>query len=181
MPTQHSINLISPHVVVSPHLVEIAQHLRRISLVVIGVFFVGGVTVATTYLVLKQRYGRLVVRRDALARQVAGESVKEGALLAVKKRVELIGKLRAVQGNWSAIVQRVSEIAPSPFLRSLAVDEQRKVVLTVQTPTVEQLFPILTSLVGDVESKKILSPQIVSFQMDETGKAQMTIAFFPSR
>lgn len=174
-----SINLLTPKQKLPTQFGALAGSLRRSSFIGLGAFLVSGVLVASLYIFLRQQASDNIARRDSLRSQIAANAQAEGLLFSLKQRVGIVRKLISGQTDWASIVGRVREIVPESVLTSLAVDEKHHVVLTMKTPAVEDTFPILTSIVGDVTSKRIVSPQIVSFQLDQSGLATLVVAFYP--
>ena len=179
MDSENSINLLSPRSKLSERLSTTFEGLHRASLVGLVTLVGMGVLVGVLYLFFNMRYNTLVARRDTLLAQVSSEVEKESALVALHQRAQLTDKLLANQITWGSHLGRISEIVQSPKLSSISVDEKHRLAITVKTNTIEDNFPILSAFVHDVEEKKIISPEIVSFQFEKDGKTNLVVSFFP--
>ncbi len=179
MNTDSAINLISPRAKLPDSVIRVSKSLARISLVSLVVFLVVSLLVGFFYWTLKKRVEVQRVRRDQLAREVTTFTETETFLTAVRDRSRLADKILGSQLPWWQTLERVSLFAPPPMLASISVDEKRRVVLTIQASALEENFPVLTAIVGDVELKRIIAPEVVSFTLDKDGKSRLVISFFP--
>lgn len=179
MDAENSINLLTPRAKVSPQLTTVGDVLAKWSMVGLVALLLVSTLTTVFYFIVKARYTALVARRDQLRSRIVAEIGKEGLLVSVRDRARIAEKLLTGQTNWAALLERMNQIAPQPTLSSIVVDENRSVVLNTKLGAIEDAFPILTGLLGDVEAKKIFSPRIVSFQLDKDGLIKMVVSFVP--
>lgn len=174
-----SINLISPQTNVPGDVSRVLESLQRVSSISLVVFLVVSVAIGSIYLVMRASFESSRTRRDQLRSQVSALADTEALLVALRGRLKVADKILTSQVSWGQAIGRITQLVPSPKLSSVAVDEKHRVVLTIQTSSLEDNFPILTALVADVEAKRILSPEIVSFQLDKDGISHLAISYYP--
>lgn len=179
MNTDSAINLISPRAKLPDSVVRVSESLARISLVSLASFFAVSVLVGFSHWALNSTVTALSVRREKLAREVTTFAQTETLLVSLRDRVKLAEKILGSQVPWVETLERVNGFAPSPMLASVSVDEKRRVVLTIRASTLEENFPLLTALVAQVEAKRIIAPEVVSFALDKDGITRLVISFFP--
>lgn len=179
MDPENSINLLFSRAKLPDSMSAVLERLQKASTVSVALFLVVSLLLGSFYFFGRSRFIPLVERRNREINRLTDLVVTETLLLATRERTQLIGKLIAGRIDWSAALDRIGTIAPFPALSSVSVDGKRQTVLTVETKTIEEIFPILTELITHVEEKKILSPQIVSFQMEKDGTAHLVVSFFP--
>ena len=176
---ESSINLISPQRTETSETSRIAESLQRISSISLVVFLFVSVAIGAIYFAMRVRFESSRIRRDQLRREVSALADTEALLVALRDRLKVADKILTTQVNWALAIGRIAEFAPSPTLASVAVDEKHRVVLTIQTSSLEDNFPILTALVADALAKRILSPEIVSFQLDKDGISHLAVSYYP--
>lgn len=174
-----AINLISTAAQLSPALLALSEKLKRVSQVSLPVFFVVSILAASSYAILRTQVRSLASQTARIRSQIADQAEKQALILMVRERGKIVGKVLSGRSRWAPAFTQINSIAPTGTLASFSVDEKRRVVLTMQMSTLNDVFPALSALLKEMEEKRILTPEIVSFQIDSDGISRLVVSYIP--
>lgn len=171
------INLIRTKTNLSPQLGAIEQSLRQTAYVGLSLFLCVGVIVGVLYVLFSQEKNRLDDTKQQLVAHVTGSAQKEAMYVAIKSRIHIVGSAIGNQKPWSQLLDRVQSFITPPQLTDISVDDQNNITLTVQASSLEQLATVAQALIDEAKAKRVVNPQLGSFQISNTGKISSTFTF----
>lgn len=177
MAIQSGINLIRTKTSSSPQLEAIERSLRRTAYVSIIAFLSIGVIVGVTYFLFTAEKSRLDNSKQQLEQQITGNATKEAMYVAIKSRVRIVGSAIQNQKPWGRLLDRVTLFITPPALTDISVDNQNRVSISVETTSLEQLAGVVRALTDSVKANQVVNPQLVSFQIGNSGAIQSTFSF----
>ncbi|OGG11491.1 hypothetical protein A2Z00_03530 [Candidatus Gottesmanbacteria bacterium RBG_13_45_10] len=172
-----TINLIRTKTGNSSQVEAVEASLRNTAFIGVALFVFVGVITGLTYIYFSFQQQSLTDTKNQLVQQVNNSQAKEGLLLSIKARTQTVAKAMANQRPWARLLDNISSIVSPPTLASVAVDERNKIVVVIRTVTVDQLVHIVEAFIKEAQDNRIRAPQILSFQLDKTGEAQISISF----
>lgn len=173
------INLISTAAQLSPSLINLSEKLKAASQMLLPIFFAVSILVAGSYAILRTQVRSLAGQTASIRSQIANHAEKQALLSLVRDRSKIVGKLISGKVRWDSALTQISGVAPSGTLASIAVDEKRRVVLTMQMNGLDEALTAITAIMKETEEKRMLLPEIVSFQIDENGMSRLVVAYTP--
>ncbi len=172
-----TINLLKTRSGRAPEWAGIEHWLRVVSLGLLGLILFSGAALGAAYAWLTQETNRLEQEKATLSQQIASERAKEGLLLSIKKRTALTEKVLGVQHSMASVLDVAQTIAPGNQLLSVVVDEQQQIRVVAKTASVEDAAAVLLSLMQAVETKRIVSAQLVGLELEKDGGVRLTVSF----
>ncbi len=175
---QHSINLIRTKTNISPENKAVEQSVRKNSIIFLVIFVLLSFVVGTIYLYYSNKINIATAQKRELSNRVNALKNKEAYLLAIKDRTKTVKKAMENQKPWIQMLNLVNTFTFPPALTSISVDEQDKILLSINCPNLEDVLRIVDVLIVNVQDAKIKNPQLVSFRLTKTGTYGITISFF---
>ncbi len=174
------INLIASKTDVTPDLVTLSGHLRRVGIgatilsLAFGLFFGVGVTV------LRVRVASLTVEKTNLLTRIGSNSRKEGLITVVKKQSGVAQKILISVKPWDTVLDQIAIIAPDPFFTSASVNEKKELSLVVSAPAIPDAAGMVERIQALTSSKVIRNPFLDSLEVGIDGNVKMSITFVPT-
>lgn len=159
--------------------VELEEKLRSASWMALVALLIIGVAIGSAYFYLTNRSAQLSQRKQDLTRQIDTQIVKEGILVSLKERSTIAGKALDAARPWGNLFPLLPAVANPRLMKTLSVDEVGRVTLILGLPSIDEAVTIVNSLVSLTGTKKMRSPQLVSFLVKDDGSVQMGISFIP--
>jgi hypothetical protein len=78
---------------------------------------------------------------------------------------------------WAQLLDQINTFVVPPVLSSITVDDQNKIVLTVNAGSIDTILPIVNALIGLAQANHLISPQLVSIQISKTGNVIASFSF----
>lgn len=179
MPNQpNTINLIRTKTSSSPQLEAIESSLKKSGLIGLVAFICVGVVLGIVYTLYYVRLQNLENEKTQLTNRINAAKNKEGLLIAIKDRTNVVSKVIKNQKPWVKILDLVATFAAPPLLTNIAVDDQNKVTISVKSQSLDNVFDLVNTILSHTKENKIKNPQILSFQIAKKGGVELTISFF---
>lgn len=173
------INLISTAAQLSPSFMHLSEKLKAASRMLLPIFFAVSILTAGSYAILRTQVRSLAGKTASIRSQIADQAEKQALLGLVRDRSKIVGKLVSGKVQWDRALTQFLGVAPSGTLASVAFDEKRRVVLTMRMNTLDEAITAITALMKETEEKRMLLPEIVSFQIDGNGMSRLVVAYTP--
>jgi len=174
-----SINLIRTKTSISPQYEAIELSLRKTGLIGIIAFLCASFLIGIVYLLINAEYTSLKSEKTTVLRELSQYAKSEVYYRAIKDRTKIVTAVMATQHPWSQLLDRVTNsIAGPPILTSITVDDQNRIVIMLTTETIESMLNAVNAVITQAQEKALTKPTLVSFQIDDKGKVQVSISFF---
>jgi hypothetical protein len=179
MPTSdNTINLIRTKTSNSPQLEAIERSLRKSAVIGLVSCICIAVLCGSVLTLLQMQLTGQEVEQSQLLNEINSLKTKEGYILAIKERTQTVAKAMTGQKPWAKMLDLVYTFAKPPGLLGIAVDEQDKIVLHIQTTSLEEILGITELIIRHVNTGNIKNPQLLSFQFGKNGTFDISISFF---
>lgn len=178
MSSSNTINLIRTRTSSSPQLDAIEGSLRRTAYIGLIVFLSLGFLTGVVFFLLTLQKNSLEARRVQLTQQVAAAKRKEGILISIKERTQLVTRAMKSQKPWAQMLDRLSVAVSSARLSHISVDEQNKVTLTIQATSLDDVLGAVIGIIAMAKENYIRAAQLVSLQLGKTGGVEISVSFF---
>jgi len=173
----NSINLVSTKTDLSPGVELIIKSLRRACTIAMILFLFAGVVAGTVYYYYYSLRSSLEARRDVLRNQISLAKNKEGLLISIKERTQIVQKVMKSQRPLAEILKLLGTIAAPPILTSVSVAETSKIEFTIEANSIDDILPAVEGLIAYSRAGKVHAPEIQSLQIGKDGEVTISIAF----
>ncbi len=177
-PLQSSINLIRTRTGASPQLEAIETSLRRTGYVSIIAFLCVSIICTVIYVLFNQNKQDLQSSKQSLINEVTGNAQKEALYLSIKNRTLIVGKALDNLHPWADLLDRVNAFSPEGSLAGILVDDENKIILTYKVASFNTLLQIVNAIIQSANTNHLVSPQLVSLQLQNGGGILASISFF---
>ncbi len=157
---------------------SLESSLRRSGYVGLVGFIGIAVILAVIYILLYFQNQNLQQEKAQLLDRINAQKTKEGLILAIKDRTKIVEKARANQKPWTEVLDLVTTLASPPALSSITVDEQNKVVISVQAGSLDEVNSMVNAIILQDKEKRLRSPQLVSLQFGKKGEIDLAFSFY---
>lgn len=176
-----TINLFSSKSNKSPIVQKYEDQLRFIAWIALIFLFTAGAIVGSTYGYVYYKTAQLTEGKQALTRSIAALSVREGLLLALKQRIQIVGNVGKYARPWGGLFPILAAISPAQQYSSLSIDEAGKVTVYLELQSIEEALITAHSVIdlamGD--ARQLKNPQLLALIYREDGTVQLGVSFFP--
>ncbi len=172
-----SLNLIQTKTNVSKELEMFETWVSRVSMGALILLMVSGILVGSLFFFLRSTESRMTEQKSVLVAQVSASTVKEGLLLAIKRRSTIVDTLIGKQKSFQDFFTTITRIVPTNNLNSLSFDERGKTVMVVHTETISEVLTIVDVLLKETKDQKIKNPELISLTFGQTGGIQASFSF----
>lgn len=179
METRDAINLLRSKTDLAPAVLRIEKQLVDTSYWIVGGVLVIALATSAVFLFYKQQVAARVVEEAALTRRVEQAKQSENVYVALKDRARIVRSVMNVQRPWTQALDTVSAFASPSQIGGLSFDEQGKVQLTLKAPTLDEMLPVIATLVQQQQDGRVRAATLTSFTVSKDGAVQIGVAFIP--
>lgn len=153
--------------------------LRKIAWISLIVIFVTSLGVGFSYFFMSRSLKAFEANNERLTQGIHEQSLKEGLLLSLVDRTRIASRALSAAKPWGKLFTLLTQAAPEVSYRSVSVDDTATVTSIIELSTIDEAVMIVTNIISLAHDRLLRSPQLQSFSMQETGKIQMTVSFYP--
>lgn len=179
MPTAGDINLLRTKTRLSPEALVLADRLRVVSWVSIGITLVVGIVTGLLFLEFQRERDAVAVEKKQALSVIAANARKETLYNSLKDKIPQVTKALNSEKPWGQILDTVSTVALPPKLLSVSVDDRQVVLLSLKTTSFDDAAAWIASVIDLAGRKSIRSPQLVSLQLSKEGNILLSLSFIP--
>lgn len=169
------INLIQSKRKGSVQLEAIEQSLRKAALISLLLFIALGSLVASVFIFFTFQRNTLEKEHLELIRFINISKNKEGLLLSIKDRTNIVSSVLANQHPWSVALDGLSTVAVPPALTNISADEQNNMIVVFEADTLDGVLEPISRLVEMAQTGKIANPELASIQLNKNGSVAITV------
>jgi hypothetical protein len=173
----NNINLIRTKTSSSPQLEAIEGSLRKTAYIALVAVCSVGLIIGIVFFILFQEKTYLETSKQNLQREVTKNIQKEGMYRSIKDRISTVKQVMGNQKQWSQSLDRIMVFVSPPVLSDFSVDDLGKITISLKAESVDSILTTVNGLVSEAKNKRIVNPQLLSFQIGKTGSITATISF----
>lgn len=155
----------------------VVKSLKRASTLAMILFLFAGVIVGTAYYYYTVQRRTFEARRDVLRSQIGQAKNKEGLLISIKERTQIVQKVMKSQRPLGEILNLLGTVAAPPALVSVTVAETSKIEFTIEANSIDDIGTPVEALIGFARQAKVHAPEIQSLQIEKDGGVTISFAF----
>ena len=177
MATSNTINLIRTKTSNSPQLDTIEVSLRRSGFIGIILFLSAGLFIGVLYMLFSAEQQNLEAQRQVYDSRITKDQTIEGFFRSIKDRTRIVSSTMNNQRPWAKLLDEVAIFAPPNVLSDISVDNQNKIIVSVNTASLDAFLPVVDAMISEAQAKHLISPQLISFQISKSGSILASFSF----
>jgi len=177
MAVPNTINLIRSKTTYSPQLGALESSLRKSGYIGIILFLCIGLLVGILYVLFSTEEKNLLSQKEEYVKRVNSDKLAEGFFRSIKDRTRIVENAMMSKRPWSQLLDEVNAIVAPPVLSNISVDNEDKIIITVNTGSVDTILPIVNALIAKAQANRFISPQLIAFQITKTGNVIASFSF----
>jgi hypothetical protein len=177
MATSNTINLIKTKTIATPEHEAITASLRRSGYIMLIILISLGLLTGVLYTLFSAEENNLINQKKEYMSRVESDREIEGFFRSIKERTRIVRLTIASKKPWSQLLTQVQSVVSPPILTNIAVDNKDTVIITVTSPSVDTILPIVNTLMNQAQGGRIRQPNLVSLQILKTGSVTALFSF----
>lgn len=180
METRDAINLLRSKTDLAPAVLRIEKQLVDTSYWVVGSICIVALVVSAIFLFFKQQVAARAAEVTTLTRRIEQAKQSESVYVALKDRARIVRSVVNVQRPWTQALDTIVAFAAPSQIGGLSFDEQGKVQLTLEAPTLDEMLPVVATLIEQQQQGRVRGATLTNFTVGRDGAVQIGVSFIPS-
>jgi hypothetical protein len=177
MTMPNTINLIRTKTTNSTQFDAIETSLRRSGYIFLIFVLCTGLLLGVLYVLFSSEEKNLLSQKSEYVARVNSDKNAEGIFRSIKDRTRIVESTMTSKKPWSQLLDDINAIETPPVLSRISVDNQNKIVMTVNADSINTLLPIVNALIARAQTNRFVNPQMTSFQISKTGDVIASFSF----